>query len=1188
MNNVVNISKGKRTDHIVVPIGVRKSASAYAELAVTTNFSFLRGASHPEEFILQAAALGLTAIGIADRNSVAGVVRAYYKLEEWNDYVRGEKTKGIDLPTIRLLVGARLVFADGTPDILAYPQNRTAWGRLTRLLSVGKSRGEKAECILYLDDLIEHIAGLNLIVMPPERIEPEAIDAVLTRLRGVSFRLPVWLGASMLYRGNDARRLMRLAGIAERAMVPLIAANDVLYHAPKRRALQDVVTCIREHVTIDSAGRLLEANAERHLKAPQEMARLFRRVPEAIDQTMRFLDRCKFSLEELEGTEYPDETRKGYASPHEALRALVEEGARRRYPGGVSEKVRYALHRELKFTCEHDYAKYFLTIHEIVAFARSKGILCQGRGSAANSVICYCLGITEVDPEKVNLLFERFLSEERKEPPDIDVDFEHERREEVIQHIYNKYGRHHAAMTATVIRYRGRSAIREVGKAFGLSDDTIGALAGMLWGWSAEGVKEKEARKVGLDPSDPRLNKVMALADELIETPRHLSQHPGGFLITRSRVDEVVPVENATMDERTVIEWEKDDLATLRLLKVDVLGLGMLSCLRRGFDLLRIHYGLAETIHQLLQREHDGQKKDPKAGEHVPVYRMIQRADTLGTFQIESRAQMSMLPRLRPERFYDLVIEVAIVRPGPIQGKMVHPYLQRREAMREGKQPHYFSPSPKHGPKDELKDILEETLGIPLFQEQAMRIAMVAAEFSDIEANGLRRAMATFRRAGTIQNFQKLFIERMTNRGYDRNFTESCFNQIRGFGEYGFPESHAASFANLVYVSCWMKCYYPDVFAAALLNSQPMGFYAPAQIVRDAKEHGVVMLPADINLSDWDCTLERRHPEVRETTKSPSAPRGDGAIHPRHASMTNHIRTTHALRLGLRQISGLSEDHAKIIESVRGRGFDSVRDLWLRTRLPPSALERLANADAFGSLGLSRRDALWAVRALQRAGDKDDLPLFRRVAMPELEPDVTLPSMSPGEQVVEDYRHLHLSLKAHPVSFLRADLDQRGVTRHELLPNLPSGQRVTVAGLVLVRQRPGTAKGVIFMTLEDETGIANAIVWQRMFEAFRPTVIGARLVAITGPLQNEKGVIHVVMDQIDDLTPLLRRLSEGHGCGAALAHVDEARRPPIERHRHPRTGDSLVTLFKDAPGLLDEPASIAQAARVMPKGRNFH
>jgi error-prone DNA polymerase len=1155
-------------------------AVAYAELAVTTNFSFLRGASHPKELILQAISLGLTGIGIADRNSVAGVVQAYSALEEIRERLRHEGVIEADQTLLKLAVGARLCFADGTPDILAYPQNRTAWARLTRLLTVGKSRGEKAECILYLDDLLEHSAGLNLIVMPPVRIKADSLLGLLNRLRSETARHSVWLAAGMLYRGDDNRRLTRLAALAERTHVPLIAVNDVLYHAPERRALQDVMTCIREHVTIDTAGRRLEANAERHLKLPQEMARLFRRAPEAIDRTLRFLDRCQFSLKELEGTEYPDENRKGYATPQEALTELANKGFQRRYPEGTHPKVRFALDRELEMTARLKYSKYFLTVYDIVSFARSKGILCQGRGSAANSVICYCLGITEVDPLKVDLLFERFVSEERKEPPDIDVDFEHERREEVIQHIYNKYGRHHASMTATVIRYRGRSAIREVGKVFGLSDDTVGALAGMLWGWSQSGVKEKEARRAGLDPDDPRLNQVMRLADELIDTPRHLSQHPGGFLITRSRIDEVVPVENAAMEDRTVIEWEKNDLEDLRLLKVDVLGLGMLSCLHRGLDLLRIHYGLTPTVPSLLAQQYDD------LDERRPVYEMIQRADTLGTFQIESRAQMSMLPRLKPAQFYDLVIEVAIVRPGPIQGRMVHPYLLAREKYREtGVEPIYPAPLPEHGDKDELKAILHKTMGVPLFQEQAMRIAIVAAKFAPEEADKLRRAMATFKRVGTIQYFHDKFINGMVARGYSPAFAANCFSQIQGFGEYGFPESHAASFANLVYVSCWLKCYYPDVFAAALLNSQPMGFYAPAQIVRDAREHGVDVRPVDVNFSDWDCTLEGPPPGSLRSSTSPLQ-EVKKEVHSRHAAMKDAIRTTHAMRLGFRQISGFSEDHGRRIESVRGRGFDSMRDLWLRTRLPPSALERLANADAFGSLGLSRRDALWAVRALQRSGDKDDLPLFRRVAMEEQEPDVALPPLRIGEQVVEDYRHLHLSLKAHPVSFLRRELDRRGILRHEHLPGIANGRRATVAGLVLVRQRPGTANGVIFMTLEDETGVANTIVWARTFETFRPIVLGARLVSVTGSVQNASGVIHVVAEQIDDLTPLLRDLSDEKIGNGGIARADEVRRPQAERHRHPRSGDSLVTLFKEAPGSHDDIAM--RTAKVMPKGRNFH
>jgi error-prone DNA polymerase len=1115
----------------------------YAELAVTTNFSFLRGASHPEELIACAKRLGLCGIGIADRNSVAGVVRAHMAANE---------------ARVRLAVGARLVFADGTPDILGFPRDRAAWGRLTRLLSRGKLRAQKGDCILCVADLQDFIAGLNLIVMAPPRIDAAALQKLLVRLKEAapeqSGEQRIWLAAGMLYRGDDTRRSARLAEIAGQACVPLIAVNDVLYHAPKRRALQDIVTCIRQHTTIDAAGRLLQANAERHLKPPAEMARLFRKIPDAVRQTTAFLESCRFSLDELKNTEYPDETRKGFATPQDALVAFAQAGAERRYPDGIPGKVRHALAEELRLIGELNYAPFFLTVHDVVQFARDEEkILCQGRGSAANSVICYCLGITDVDPLKIDLLFERFVSAERREPPDIDVDFEHERREKVIQHIYKTYTRERAGLAATVICYRGRSAIRDVGKVFGLSEDTIGALAGSLWGWSTEGVSAKETKRIGLDPADRRLRMARSFARVLTGFPRHLSQHVGGFVITRSRLDEVVPIENAAMEDRTVIEWDKDDLDAVGLLKVDVLGLGMLSCLRRAFELLRTHYGVTRDL---------SMQDEDKA-----TYRMIQRADTIGVFQIESRAQMSMLPRLKPKEFYDLVIEVAIVRPGPIQGDMVHPYLRRRQGL-----------EPVQYPSPELEAILHKTLGVPLFQEHAMRIAIVAAGFAPAEADKLRRAMATFKRVGTIKYFRDKFINGMTSRGYDPDFAARCFSQIEGFGEYGFPESHAASFANLVYASAWIKCRYPDVFACALLNSQPMGFYAAAQIVRDAQEHGVEVRPVDVNRSDWDCDLEPG------TADAPPRAR----LHPRHAEMRADIGATHALRLGLRQISGFSEEDARKIESVRGTGFDSVRDLWLRTGLTPSTIERLAQADAFRSLGLDRRDALWAIRALQRAGDKDDLPLFARVKMPALEPDIALPPMLPGEQVVEDYRRLHLSLKTHPVAFLRPDLERRGILRHEQLPAIASGRRVSVGGLVLVRQRPGTAAGVIFMTLEDETAIANTIVWPKIFETFRPVVLGARLISVTGKLQNESGVIHVVAERVDDLTALLRRLSQDHGCVEALARADAVKHPAApdpHPHRHPRAGDGLVTMFRDEPALADQ---LGFASSVMPKGRNFH
>ena len=1151
--------------------------SAYAEFAVTTNFSFLRGASDPEEFVVQARNLGLTGIGICDRNSVAGVVCALTQIRAFAEEEKERRKEAAKkfppetvepTPPFKLAVGARLVFSDETPDILAYPADRAAWGRLTRLLSLGKQRAGKGDCIIGLPDLLEFVQGLNLIVMPPSRLHPDRLHAILHQLGKVAPKR-VWLAASMLYRGNDVRRMVRIAEIAAGAFVPLIAVNDVLYHEAERRELQDVVTCIREHLTVENAGRKLQANAERYLKPPVEMMRLFRHAPEAIRETQKFLDRCNFSLEDLSKTEYADETREGYATPQEALVAFCEEGLKKRFPKGVPPEIRATLDSELRLVGKLNYAPFFLTVHEIVKFARGlkPPILCQGRGSAANSLICYCLEITDVSPTAIDLLFERFVSEDRGEPPDIDVDFEHERREEVIQHIYQKYGRERAGLAATVIRYRGRSAIREVGKVFGLTSDTIAALASTLWGWSSSGVSEQEARRAGLDPSDPRLKQAMGIAEQLIGTPRHLSQHVGGFVITRSRLDEVVPIENAAMEDRTVIEWEKNDLEAIGLLKVDVLALGMLSCLRRSFDFLKAHYNEPRDLS--LQDEDRA------------TYNMIKRADTIGVFQIESRAQMSMLPRLKPEKFYDLVIEVAIVRPGPIQGNMVHPYLRRRE----GKDPVSY-PSPV------LEKILSKTLGVPLFQEQAMRIAIDGAGFEPGEADQLRRAMATFKRVGTIGRYRHKFLTGMKAKGYPTEFTENCWKQIEGFGSYGFPESHAASFANLVYASAWVKCHYPDVFAAAILNSQPMGFYATAQLVRDAQEHGVEARSADVNHSNWDCTLEER-PE--------------GVLHTRHVSMKDDIKTQRALRLGFRQIDGFSEEWGKAIEIVRGAGFDSVRDLWLRTGLPPKALERLAHANAFGSLGLSRRDALWAVKALRRAGDKDDLPLFAHAAMPEMEPDMHLPSMPPGQQVIEDYRHLHLSLRAHPVSFFRADLDARGIVPHGCLSDIPNGHRVTVAGLVLVRQRPGIGNA-IFMTLEDETGIANTILWPRTFERFRPIIMGSRLIGVSGQLQNEKGVIHIVGDSFEDLSPFLLRLSEEAKLIDPTLPVDEVKRPvqgswrhprqtlsPADmaradnpdRFRHPRSGDSFVRLAKDKPAL-DQMSAVEHAAKVMPKGRNFH
>jgi error-prone DNA polymerase len=925
--------------------------------------------------------------------------------------------------------------------------------------------------------------------------------------------------------------------------------------------LQDVLDCIRTHRTLDEAGRALEANAERHLKSPQEMARLFADHPAAPEETAHLLSRARFSLEELR-YEYPDEACRDGRTPQEELEVLTLEGAANRYPTGIPEKVKDALHYELNLIAELSYAPYFLTVNDIVRAARDRGILCQGRGSAANSAVCYCLGVTSVDPSKIDLLFERFISAERNEPPDIDVDFEHERREEVIQYIYEKYGRARAGIAATVITYRTRSAVREVGKAMGLSEDVISGLAKTTWGITDEGVERRQVAELGLNPDDLLIRQTLALTRALLGFPRHLSQHTGGFVMTRGPLEEMIPIGNAAMDDRTFVEWDKDDLDALGIIKVDVLGLGMLTCIAKSFALLRAHYGVALDLASI-------------PAEEPEVYDMICRADTIGVFQIESRAQMSMLPRLRPRKFYDLVIEVAIVRPGPIQGDMVHPYLRRRRGEEEA----VF-------PSRELEEVLGKTLGVPLFQEQAMKIAIVAAGFTPSEADQLRRAMATFRKAGTIKAMGERLVAGMVVRGYDRLFAERCFKQIEGFGEYGFPESHAASFALLVYVSCWLKCHYPDVFAAALVNSQPMGFYAPAQIIRDAREHGVEVLPVDVNRSDWDLGLE-------------ADPRQEGFfpyVHPRHHAMRKDIRTRRAIRLGFRQIKGMSAAEAAAIVTARlsrpgtrdqgfdeasspepralNPGFDSLRDLWLRTRLPRATLERLADADAFGSLGLSRRDALWAVKGLDPVKGDDVLPLFACDAGIQTEVEARLPPMPPGEEVVYDYKTLRLSLKAHPVSFIREGLKAAGFVRNEEILRTGSGARVGVCGLVLIRQRPGSAKGVIFATLEDETGVANVIIWPKVFERFRRVVLGARLLGVSGRLQREGEVIHIVAETLKDLTPALSTLSDDHaGMDGALARADEVRRP-----------------HGDARGV-GQARAVALQKRIddiLPKGRNFH
>jgi error-prone DNA polymerase len=1070
------------------------ACAAYVELGVTSAFSFLRGASDAIELVLRAVELGIDAIGIADRNTLAGVVRMH------------SACQGAGL---KPLIGCRLDL--GELSLLAYPTHREGYGRLSRLLSLGKMRAEKGECELTLDDVAAHSDGIAFIAWPLDDLD--AFEAELPRLRDAIPSLR-HVAASCLYRGGDVARIERLDRMARANGCTILATNDVHYHAPEKRPLQDVMTCIREKTTIAKAGFLLNPNAERHLKSPEEMARLFERWPHAISATREFADALNFSLDELR-YEYPKETVPDGRSPQQHLEHLTWAGAHERWGKRIPYKVLTQLNHELQLIERLDFARYFLTVHEIVAFARGLDppILCQGRGSAANSAVCYCLGITAVDPATSDLLFERFISEERKEPPDIDVDFEHERREEVIQHIYEKYGRDRAGIAATVIHYRPRSAIREAGKVMGLSEDVCGALASTIWGHGGGDDVSERAADAGLDLSDPHLKRTIKLAEQLIGMPRHLSQHVGGFILTERPLTETVPVGNGAMEDRSFIEWDKDDIDELGILKIDVLALGMLTCIRKCFDLVREHHGEDWELATIPQE--------------VPaVYAMLCRGDSLGVFQVESRAQMNMLPRLKPRCFYDLVIEVAIVRPGPIQGDMVHPYLKRRS----GREPVTFPcPDPGHGPPDELEKILGRTLGVPIFQEQAMKIAIDAARFTSAEANQLRKAMATFRSKGNIELLQEKMVGRMVGRGYDREFAQRCFDQIKGFGEYGFPESHAASFAHLVYVSSWLRWKYPAAFACALLNSQPMGFYAPAQIVRDAKEHGVEVRAVDVNHSDWDCTLEGG-----------------------------------ALRLGLRQVDGLHREAADRVTARRP--YRTVEELRLRGRAPVHAIQRLAAADAFRSMGLDRRAALWDSRALKQA---PDLPLFAYSEERDEGTEATsaqLPAMPLAEHVISDYQTVRLSLKAHPMHFLRAHYSQQRFVTAEQLKSLPDGKRLSIAGVVLIRQRPGTSKGVVFITIEDETGVANLVVWPDLFERQRRIVMGARLMAVHGMVQRDPDseVIHVVAGRLEDHTGMLSHLSDDSLLPSTLEKADHAGSWGRPKNRHPRN------------------------AEIIPKSRDFH
>ncbi|UWU95211.1 error-prone DNA polymerase [Bradyrhizobium sp. CB1015] len=1154
---------------------------SYAEIGITTNFSFLRGGSDPRAYVHQASKFGIPAIGIADHNTLAGVVRAYQELD--NDEV---------LHKPKLLIGARIVFIDGTPDILVYPRDRAAYGRLCQLLTRGKrgddiTRIEKGECHLTLADLLEFSQGQLLVLTLPHRFEPARALDVLAKLEE-SRAEGVWLAASLLYRGDDRRRLSQLDDLAAKAKVPLLATNEVLYHDPRRRPLQDVLTCIREKTTIEAIGRKLEANAERFLKTPREMARLFRDFPEAIAQTMRFADAIEFSLDQLK-YQYPDEPVPPGKTAQGHLEDLTWAGVDKYFGGKIDDKLRATLNKELALIAELKYAHYFLTVHDIVHYARSQNILCQGRGSAANSAVCYVLGITSVDPTKVDLLFERFISKERLEPPDIDVDFEHSRREEVMQYVYRRYGRHRAAIIATVIHYRPRSAIRDVGKALGLTEDVTAALADTVWGSWGKGLNDMQVRQAGLDPDNPMINLAVELATELIEFPRHLSQHVGGYVLTQDRLDTYVPIGNAAMDDRTFIEWDKDDVDALSMMKVDVLALGMLTCIRKCFDLIDQHKGERLVLASVPQ-------DDPN------VYDMLCRGESLGVFQVESRAQMNMLPRLKPRTFYDLVIEVAIVRPGPIQGDMVHPYLRRRNGL---EQVSYPSPSPEHGDKDELYKVLHKTLGVPLFQEQAMRIAIEAAHFTSEEANGLRRSMATFRNVGTIGQYEEKLIGNMVARGYDPNFAKSCFDQIKGFGSYGFPESHAASFAQLVYISSWLKHYHPDAFCCGLLNSQPMGFYAPAQIVGDARKNGVEVRDIDVSYSFAQSTLEEgsgKYCAVRlgfrqidgfhwldedeeRLKRSQLSFRGAQSANPESitpvGSMDSKVRNC-APELAPRgaprndDVERVSDWADRIVAARNRRPFTSLEDFARDTGLPKRALILLADADAFRSLGLDRREALWQVRRLP---DDVPLPLFEAATARE-QPDEgakPLPVMPRAEQVVADYQTIRLSLKGHPMEFLREMLTRERIVACKEISHENERRRVRCAGVVLVRQRPGSASGVVFMTLEDETGIANVVVWPKIMEQYRKEVMGARLILVEGYIQSSpEKVTHLIAQRMVDRSHDL----------VGLANDALSRKHPV-----PAGATVVEPLNEDPRALADMPAQKIRHprnVRILPPSRDFH
>ena len=1053
----------------------------YAELQVTSNYSFLMGASHPDELVSQAATLGHSAIAITDRNTLAGVVRTHI----------AAKRSGI-----KLIVGVRLDLKDA-PSLLCLPTNRAAYGRLCQLLTLGKLRAKKGACELFLKDLLEGKEfasgkGQIIIIVPPNTPPDQSFRDYVFKLKN-KFKKNLYLSVKYKYNGNDSQYIKILSQLANNLFVPTVAVNDVNAHVPERHILQDVLTCIRKRCTIHEAGFHLQKNAERHLKSPEEMSRIFADYPEAISNTQKIVEKCKFNLDELR-YEYPvDPTRHG-RTPQEELEYQTQIGIKNRYPSGIPRNISEQIEYELTLINKLGYAAYFLTVHDIVCFAKSRSILCQGRGSAANSAVCYALGITSVNPAQIDVLFERFISAERDEPPDIDIDFENERREEIYQYIYEKYGRKRAGITATHITYRYRSAVRDIGKVMGLSEDIIQVLSVLTYGNSRKEIpNDQHIANAGLNPKNRTLRMTLALVAQIIGFPRHLSQHTGGFVITKNQLDSVVPIENATMNGRTVIEWDKNDLDTLGILKIDILALGMLTCIRKAFDLIERHHSVKLTLANIPPKDEE-------------TYDMLCSGDSVGVFQVESRAQMNMLPRLKPRCFYDLVIQVAIVRPGPIQGDMVHPYLKQRS-----------SKVSINYPSKELRQILKKTKGVPLFQEQAMQIAIVAAGFTPSEADGLRRAMATFRHTGNISLYHERFIKGMTERGYKMGFAERCFKQIEGFGEYGFPESHAASFALLVYVSSWLKCHYPAAFTTALLNSQPMGFYKPAQIIRDAQEHGVQILPIDVNDSDWDNTLE---------SISLLGPHPPSIMQERPAYKGRDLNDQNtSLRLGFRLIKGIKIKAADDLVTTRGNGYTQIEILKDRAGLKRGSLEKLAKADCFQSLGLNRRQALWEIKGLNNA---KPLPLFSHLPESCLrkEPSVKLPNMSLGENVFADYKTLRLSLKAHPMKILRESFTSERIIACDQIKNTEAGRTVRLAGIVLIRQRPSSAKGVIFITLEDETGIANLIVWPHKMERYRQTVVGSYLLGVEGKLQRQETIAHIIVDKLYNFSHKLNYLTK--------------------------------------------------------------